>query len=48
MGDIDIPDELNKKVVSTDNNASNGQKSSDSQNHLTVKSDYGDISIRHS
>lgn len=48
MGDIDIPDELNKKVVSTDNSASNGQKSSDSQNHLTVKSDYGDISIRHS
>ncbi len=26
MGDIDIPNELNKKVVSTDNNASNGQK----------------------
>ena len=48
MGDIDIPDELNKKVVSTDNNASNGQKSSHPQNHLTVKSDYGDISIRHS
>lgn len=48
MGDIDIPDELNGKIISADDKSTYQKDSSNSQNHLTVKSDYGDISIRHS
>lgn len=48
MGDIDIPDELNGKIISADDKSTYQKESSNSQNHLTVKSDYGDISIRHS
>ena len=48
MGDIDVPDDLNGKIVSTDDKGIYKKESSNSQNHLSVKSDYGDISIRHS
>ena len=48
MGDIDIPDGLKEKIVSVDDKSTYKKETSDSQNHLTVKSDYGDISIRHS
>ena len=49
MGDIDIPDELNGKLYLQMIKAPTRRNHSITlKNHLTVKSDYGDISIRHS
>ena len=45
MGDINVPDKLNGKLVSTDDESTFEKNAPSIQNHLSIQSDYGDISI---
>ena len=45
MGDINVPDKLNGKLVSTDDESTFKKNASSIQNHLSIQSDDGDISI---
>lgn len=45
LGDINVPDELNGKLVSTDDESSFEENDSSAQNHLSIQSDDGDIII---
>ena len=45
MGDINVPDKLNGKLVSTDDESTFEKNAPSIQNHLSIQSDDGDISI---
>ena len=45
LGDIDVPDKLNEKLVSTDDESTFEGNDSSAPDHLSIQSDDGDISI---
>ena len=45
LGDINVPDELSGKLVSTDDESTFKENDSSAQNHLRIQSDDGDIII---
>ena len=45
LGDIDVPDKLNGKLVSTDDESTFEGNDSSAPDHLSIQSDDGDISI---
>lgn len=45
LGDINVPNKLNGKLVSTDDESTFEKNAPSIQNHLSIQSDYGDISI---
>lgn len=48
LGDINVPDKLNGELVSTDDESTFEKDDSSIQNHLSIQSNDGDISIKHS
>ena len=45
LGDINVPDKLNGKLVSTDDESTFEGNDSSAQNSLTIQSDDGDITV---
>ena len=45
LGDINVPDELDGKLISTDDNSTYENDSSSAENHLSIQSDEGDITV---
>ena len=48
LGDVKVPDELNGKLVSEDDESTFEGNDSSAQNHLSIQSDDGDIILAHS